>query len=281
MSIQANKMNQVEINRIQTLIEQAKEDNEVIEYEIIVDGLPAVKRTDSPERFSNYQRCVTPTTTYIRIILYYGKSNNSNAFEFWLKAVDDDEALDMSLGSTVAATKKSYTEKEREELLKNRKTKDTLAEENEKLKKELTDLKAEREEREKYIARIEEGIEKTKSKEYKQKFELGEIISLSLESYLKRNAQHFRGIPILSGLAGLDDTEQTQEQPQGEATFRKKGDPAPEQPLTLTEEQKEFLRFFSDLQKLFSAQEMVQIFSILDALSRDKTKIQTVLELVR
>lgn len=281
MSIQANKMNQVEINRIQTLIEQSKEDNEVIEFEIIVDGLPAVKRTDNPERFSNYQRCITPTTTYIRIILYYGKSNNSNAFEFWMNAHDDDEALEMSLGDLGKPTKKSYSEKEREELIKNRKTKDTLAEENEQLKKELAELKAVREQREKYIASIEEAIEKFKANGNRQKIEIGEVLSLGLEAFLKRNANLFKDIPVLNGLAGLGDNAQENQQPQGEATFRKKGEPATEQPVTLTEEQKEFLRFFSDLQKLFSTQEMVQVFSILEALSRDKSKIQTVLELVR
>jgi hypothetical protein len=110
---------------------------------------------------------------------------------------------------------------------------------------------------------------------------LGDVLSVALEGFVKRNAPAIAKATGFEGLAGAfsNNTEtNTQTQENSEASFKKKE--SGNSP-SLSEKEKEFIILFHELEKCFTQEEMLQIVGILQCLNKDKTQLIPVLELLQ
>lgn len=279
MPIQFDKFDQQKIDRLKSHLESMATKGQAKFYEIYVDALKAVPKTDNPSEFEGYEDYMTADTNQIKVVVYSsGQSPRNDQYVFAMKAKNGEEAFDMGLngiafrGFTTSELKSIKEQRDRKAL-------DNL--QIQELKSEIGELNAELDEKETYITQLENGIEAAKANGNKiGNVHIGEIVSVALEGLVKRNTHILAQVPGLDGLAGLIEKENQPavQQPATEVTFKKKdqSDSTPQ----LTEHQKEWLALFGEIQRHFSQSEIEQVIELLEALSKDKSKINPVLELV-
>jgi hypothetical protein len=245
-----------------------------IDYEILVDGFKAVRRTSDPDMFSMFENFVTADTRSIEVLLFTGSSNNNEKRIFYFGEVprerEKEEGLNgMDVRSLVDdEVKKKLQAKEYE----------SLREENSNLKKHITDLESEVEELEKYNARLEATRSPLNSF-------LGDIGSNLVESFIKRNPKLMSSIPGGEALAGLlqQDNAEVIDEPESEVSFKPKGTntsslSGEEHSSTkcLAEEEQAAILFVNQLKEKFTKEEFDQVLLILQTLADDKSKINLI-----
>lgn len=283
MPIQFDTFDQHKIDRLRGHLETLSGNGKAKFYEIHVDNLTAVPKTDEPKEFDGYEDYMTPGTNQVKIKIYNsGASPRNDQYVFSMKAKDTAEALSMGLeGLNV----RSYSGKEVEQLRQQKARKDRSEEEVEELENEVMELKNELIEKDEYIDKLEKAIEEAKANGNKiGGFHVGEILSVALEGIVRRNTHLIAQVPVLHGLAGIIDkdnqrTDMPAPEPASEVSFQKKT-AAPETP-SLTEQEKEFINLYREISRHFTEAEIGQLIRILDELSRDKTQIIPVLELLQ
>lgn len=282
MPIQFDKFDQQKVDRLKTHLEAMASKGQPKFYEIFVDSLKAVQKTDEPSEFDGYEDYMTAETNQIKIVIYCsGASPRNDQYVFSMKAQNQAEALDLGLNGMEFRT---FTKGDLATLRNNRDKKSLETQEILSLKKEIGELNTELDEKEVYIAQLERGIETAKTNGNKiGGIHLGEIVSVALEGIVRRNTHLIAQVPALNGIAGIidRDTEKTieqSEQPEGEASFKKK-EQTTSAPI-LTDQEKEFLKLFKEIQKHFTEEQMQQVIDILESLSQNKAQIRPVLELL-
>lgn len=281
MPIQFDAFSQPKIDRLKSHLEAMAEKGKAKFYEIYVDSMQAVPKTDEPKEFEGYEDYMTPDTNSVKILIYSSANSPRNEkYVFSMKAKTQEEALDMGLSGVAY---KSYSTKELDQLRVQRERKVNEQIEIHDLQKEIKELNGELDEKEEYIQKLEAGIEKAKANGNKiGGMHIGEIVSVALEGMVRRNTHLIAQVPALEGLAGIIDKDnerpvQSIQQPDAEVSFKKKTDSAP----TLSEQEKEFLALFNEIQRHFSEAEIGQIIEMLELLSKDKSKISPVLDLLQ
>lgn len=224
-----------------------------IDYEILVDGLKAVRRTNNPELFSMHENFIENDTRQVEVLFYLGTSKNNEKFLYYFGEDKENSAL-----NGVEQFKKEWEY-------------DQLKKENEELKEEVSELEDE-------IEGLEEKIiEYEKAKSPLNGF-IGEIGSSFVESFILRNPKLLAKIPGGQALAGLlENPETKQENPQdNEVSFRSTGSEAAEKAIPLSEDDKAAVLFVRQLKSAFDQKEFETICKILQSLADDKTGIEEV-----
>src|SRR5688572_32180887 len=75
-----------EQRKIDNLIEYLRlyqQKGQPIDYEIVVDGFKAVRRTNDPDMFTMFENFVTADTRSIEVLLFTGTSNNNEKRIFY------------------------------------------------------------------------------------------------------------------------------------------------------------------------------------------------------
>lgn len=279
MPVQFDKYDRQKVDNIKALIDSNAEKGVPNFYEIYVDGLKAVAKTNDPSQFDNFDNYMKEDTNTVKIILYgSGRSPRNEQFVFSRKAKDSQEALDLGLDGL---DKKSYTTKELKEMARERAKKNNDTEELEALRKKVAELEATIVEKDSYIAKMQDIIDIATANANKiGGVSIGTVISDFFDDVIRRNKAKIVKIKGLEGLAGFIDDEVPPSKPNekdGEASFRKK-DPAAK---VLSEKEKFFLALFEDMGQVFSPVEIDQIIGMLSRMSKDKALLTTVLELIK
>ena len=283
MPIQFDTFDQPKINRLKTHLESNAAKGQAKYYEIYVDNLRAVQKTDDPNEFEGYEDYMDPDTSQIKIVIYSsGASPRNDQYVFSLKAKNSREALDQGLDGLTFQT---FTKNDLTQLRVARDKKNSDVLEIQSLKQEVGELNEELDEKVAYIERLETGIEQAKANANKLGgVHLGEIVSVALEGLVRRNTHLIAQVPALNGLAGIidKDSERTTNPvphpaPESEVTFKKKEE-QPEAP-GLNEQQKYFLQLFSVIRQHFNEKQFEQVMDLLEYLSKDKTKLEAALAL--
>src|SRR5690349_5580090 len=124
MPIQFDFFDQQKVDRLKNhLVAMAAKQNPKF-YEIFVDSLTAVPKTDEPNEFEGYEDYMSPDTKEIKIKIYNsGSSPRNDQYVFSLKAKDREEALREGVNGLPAksysrnslyALKEEYEQKENE-----------------------------------------------------------------------------------------------------------------------------------------------------------------------
>ena len=283
MPIQFDKFDQQKIDRLKSHLESMASKGTPKFYEIFVDGLKAVPKTDEPKEFEGYEDYMTPSTNQIKIVVYCsGASPRNDQYVYSMKAKDNEEALDFGLNGIAI---KSFTTNELKELRLQRDQKAAYKSEINGLNQEIDELYKELDEKKAYIERLENAVEIAKANGNKiGGVHLGEVLSVAFDGLLKKNAHKIEKSLGVEGLAGFLNSEEkpsaeTKTQTDTEVTIKKKSesDSTPE----LSEQDKGFLALFREIQKHFSQSEFDQVIEVVEKMSKDKTKIALILDLLK
>jgi len=279
MPIQFDKFDQQKVDNLKTHLDSSAKKGVPKTYEIHVDGVKAVMKTDDPNEFYNYEAYMKEDTNEIKFIIY--GSNNSprnDQYSFSLKAKSQKEALDFGLDGF---SSKAYSQADIREMVAKRAKQLEESEELELLRIKVKDQDKKLQENKELVDTMQQIIDKAKENGNKiGGMHVGDILSLALEGFVKRNAPAIARATGFEGLAGAFAAEyNTQQTPDNsETSFRKKEDSGEN---SLSEHEKEFVLLFHELEKCFGQQEMLQIIEILQIISKDKSLLTPILELVQ
>lgn len=280
MSIIKSNYSSGKITLLRQLLENNAEAGTPSDYEIRVDGMKVVPRTNNPELFDNHEDFVNQDTAEITVIIYDGNSRRSTRHVMSMKEPKKD--MPPPPAPTLSGLE---IEKMLEEKLKAQREAFAL----DLLKKENKELKEQIEETEDYTGKLEEAVGVAKSNGNKiGGIHWGEIAGVALEGMIKRNAHLIAKIPGAEGLAGIlggaDQTKLPEKQePVCNASFKEKGEDAKEEneneeegdDENLSEEERDQKGFLKQLQDHFKTEEKVKlIFALLNLLVKNPEAIE-------
>jgi len=282
MPIQFDKFDQQKVDRLKSHLESMADKGTPKFYEIFVDGLKAVQKTDDPKQFEGYEDYMRADTNEIKIVIYCsGASPRNDQYVFAMKAKSNEEALDLGLNGIVM---KSFSHNDLKKLKFQRDQKVALNSEVKELNEEIDGLYKELDEKNAYIETLEKAVLEAKANGNKiGGIHAGEVLSVALNGLLKQHAPAIEKLSGMDGLAGLLQQDnstpvENKSQAEGEVTVikKKQTESTPE----LTDQEKSFLALFREIQKHFSQLEMDQIIEIIEILSKDKNQINIILDLL-
>jgi hypothetical protein len=234
-----------------------------VDYEIRVDGLAVVSRTNDPAQFDEYKKYVIDSTNTVNVILYEGQSrNNTNHMFVKYKEVKQQWQPYMDLSPEQAKDMIIAHEKRQWE-------NDELKRENERLRKKLEDAEDEQEESEETIAGLEQKLRD-------REMNFGHVASYAVEGAIRRGIPFIAKIPGAEGIMKfLEENDLVSESP-GKTYFvsdklRKK---ARQENQSSSHESPETISTAQILNKEFSKDKMNAISEILVSLAKRPEAIE-------
>jgi hypothetical protein len=263
MSVIHHAYSAEKINSFKGILLGKSQKGKPVDYEIRVDGLAVVSRTNDPAQFDEYKKYVIDSTNTINVILYEGQSrNNTNHMFVKYKEVKQQWQPYMDLSPEQAKDMIIAHEKRQWE-------NDELKRENERLRKKLEDAEDEQEESEETITKLEQKI-------INRHKNWGHIASYALEGAIRRGIPFIAKIPGAEGLMKfLEDNDLVSES--GEKTYfvsdklRKK---ARQENRSAAQESPEAISTAQILDKEFSKDKMSAISGILLSLAKRPEAIE-------
>lgn len=269
MPIQFDKYDQLKIDRLRSHLELLAKRGIPKHYEIFVDGLKAVQKTNDPSEFDAYETYMMEDTAQIRIVMYHsGASPRNDQYVFSLKAKSSQEALDISLdGYSLRKLSKAELGElkiEREHHIAESQEVQRLNEELEKAKAALEKQKEDTRGWEEAARKEREKLELLKAdREAKSVETIGEIIQLATNG-----KSLFSKLNIPLGGASDEPQNQANDTP---ATFSKKSEG--DKNAEFENLKAMFMQLFLDTVSDMNGEEMVQYGVVLDRFRQDKTLI--------
>ncbi len=269
-------------------------------YEIQVDGIRAVPKTNDPDLFETHENYVSEDSKAITIIIYDGSSKRNNRHVFYVHAESDQIAVESGLNGTNLDN--TFSRKDIERIRRDKEKNLNNLLKKEEYEKQISDLKNDMQEADKkhkteisekdqHIAALEDGIVKLKEHYHHQGYELGDILSGTINSLIKNNPATVAKIPIVGDLAGFFGSN---ESPNGQAPDEKKEDAEvkfsksgaasqsdPEQKSALDEiglNEAGFLKLLQNFKQHFTKEEFTQVVEIIARLSEDKSSLEALLQ---
>jgi hypothetical protein len=263
MPITHDNYDQLKIDKLKHYLEDMTAKGHAKPYEIFVDSLKVVPKTEDPKEFDNYEYYMNDDTEKIRIQIYNSNlSPRNDQYCFYVKQHKQDKGLN-GLGDIENIIQEKLTARDKEHEAK-------------RIQEELVETKQKLEDAEEYIEELEEKLEQSTSDKHKLKnIDLVELGSAVLGKLAEKNADVLSGMG-LTGFGNKETKQLEQPQPQGEATFQKKA----AEPDPLTEEQQQYIATLQQLQARFDEQQMVAVIGILNQLMEDPSHVNTVAELL-
>lgn len=267
--VSKHKYDPVQVQRLADLVRIYHDRGQPFDYEILIDGLKVVRRTNDPDMFFIFENFVTPDSKALEVLFYVGSSNVNEKRMFIFGDVPEEKEIGLSGVEVDARVREGVkegieTHKKEWQYLQAQK-------ENENLKQQVAEL-------EKQVKRMEtEKQELIESQSPLQEF-LGQAGASFVESFLKRNPQVLKSIPGGEALAGLIDNSKTNadsSEPSNDASVSFQ--PKSESATTLTEEDRTAIVFVNQLKAKFTKDEFDKVLVILQTLADDKSKIEPVL----
>ncbi len=275
MSEIIEKYDPEKIDLIRMKLEQSFKSGTPEYYEILVDEMPIVKRTNDLSMFDTIRAYMAKGFNKISFRLYgtspkswrhihrsfivnneQNNGNNNNN----LSGVDIDARINEKL------------KQERERW------------ETELLKKELAETKGQLEDAEKYIEQLEDSIEVIRKEKSTLGNQWGGVASVAIEEVLKKNAQKLSDVPLLGGIAhalasGDNNTSiENNNEPDTEVTFKKKG--SGENENALSEQDKHYLLILHNMEEQLDNEQLTKVMLIFEKMVNEPENITPVAELL-
>lgn len=272
--ISKERYEQKKIDRLINHLRIYHEKGEPIDFEILVDGFKAVRRTSDLEMFSLYEDFIDGDTNTVEFLFYTGNSNNNHKHIF-------------HFGETSRNEQKTEHQKEEmngidlDERIEEGVQKRLREEQFTVLQAENKDLQDEVKDLEKEVERLEREKTELVARQSPLNSVLGELGSSFVESLIRRNPKIIAAIPGGQALAGLIESEPSVEsQPEEtEVSFQSMSSSASMngEVKVLTEEQQAAIQFVNQLKSQFIKEEFDKVLLILQTLADDKSKIDLII----
>src|ERR1051326_1421187 len=258
-----------QMNRLQRHLINCSEQNTPKFYEIIVDGIKVISRTNNPSEFGGYKGHLDRDAKNLRVIIYNDNGfENKDEYNYSLREEKENKNqltgpldLDQRINEKITAAKKEW--------------------DYDHMVKEKAQLEADLRQANEYIETLEKRIEGLKNKKFQLgDVNIGEIASVMFEGIIRRNKDKIAKLPGLEGLMGIFDDSPAQlseakQEKETEVTFERETSSEP------SEEEKIFIAVAHWLKDNFSKEELPQVDFILKAFAQDKKLIGTVFELLK
>lgn len=273
MPVTNDNFDQLKIDKLRHYLEDMAAKGHPKPYEIFVDALKVVPKTEDPKDFDGYEYYMNENTEKVRILIYNSQLTNRNdQYCFYVQKNATDKPLN-GLGDLDGIIQEKLAAREREYELN-------------KLKEELEETKKQLEEAEEYTEQLEQELETVKSNKFKLgNIHLGELASYAMESIVRRNPQFLTKLPGGEALAGVIEQDNLEREKkkldaspevESEASFQKKGGTSE----ALTEEQKRQLAFIEQLQGAFNQEQLETVMHIIQKMADDTSQIPTIAQLL-
>ncbi len=197
MSIVIEKYTANRVNLLHQMLVNDAEQGQPRDYEIKVDDLKVVQRTDDPERFHQHEEFVQPDTQCITISIFDGGSRRCAKYQLYLG--DTRPNLKEATLSGIEDTIQEKITAERRQW------------EYEQIKKEKEDLEKQLAEAEEYAEDLEKALKATREEfdALKQKrvgmaeMNAGKMLGFAADYLVKNQSSLVKKMPLLSGLSGI------------------------------------------------------------------------------
>ncbi len=264
MPVTNDKYDQLKIDKLKHFLIEMAAKGQPRPFEIFVDALKVVPKTEDPKEFDTYEYYMNEDTEKIRILIYNSAATPRNdQYCFYVQQNKPEKTLN-GLGDLdgIIQEKLSARDREHEARL---------------IKEELEEIKKQLEEAEEYAEELERQLEESKNNKYKLgKLDLVELGGAVLEKLAVKNATALEKI----GLAGLISPVATSEQvPQAEetnASFQKKA----EGELDLKPEHLQYIPVLQQLDNTFERPQLETVMKIIGRFAEEPSHLQTVAELL-
>ena len=273
MAIINETYDQFKIDKLKHFIEDMAAKGQPKPFEIFVDNLKVIPRTEDAKEFENYEYYMNENTEKIRIVIYNSnRSPRNEQYCFLVQQNHQSKSLN-GLGEIENLIQEKLTAKDREYELK-------------KIQEQLVETKEQLEEAEEYAETLEAQIEDMKVNKFRMgNLNLAELASVMAESFVRRNPHLIAKIPGAESLAGIiiEDNETlhkkqiTETVTEGEVSFKKKTT----NNETLTEEEKRYAVFLAQLEQTFNEAQLADIMQVLQKLAEQPTQLEVIKKLLK
>lgn len=272
MPVTTEQYDQLKIDKLRHFLEAQAEKGMAKPFEIFVDNLKVVAKTDNPKEFDSYEFYMNEDTEKVRILIYNSNlSPRNDQYCFMVQKTVGGKSLN-GLGEIESIVQEKLAARDREYEMN-------------RLREELEAAKQDLEETEEYAEKLEKEIQDLKQNKFKLNgTDIPAFVGSVLESIARRNPQALAKLPFggeaLAGFIQQDNKElearslNQQSSPESNVSFQKETTPE------ITEEEKRYLAYLKAFEKNLT-QEQAEMFNlILQAMVNDPLLIPTVLDLI-
>ena len=264
MPVTNDNYDQHKIDKLKHFLENMAGKGQSKPFEIFVDSLKVVPRTEDPKEFDSYEYYMNEDTEKIKVVIYNSNlSPRNEQYCFYVQQNKQEKSLN-GLGEIDNIIQEKLTAREREIQLTN-------------LKQELEHTKEQLEEAEEYAEQLEEQLAEAKSNKYK----LGslDLVDLAMQG-IGRLAEKNADLLSKVGLEGFavsnqkqidaNPTEETQ------ASFQRKIENGPQ----ITPQHLQYIPVLQQLDAAFDKSQFDIEMQILAKFSGDPDSLTSVAELL-
>ena len=263
MPVSNDKYDQLKIDKLKHFLMEMAARGQARPFEIFVDNLKVIPKTEDPKEFDNYEYYMNEDTEKIRILIYNSAATPRNdQYCFYVQQNKPEKSLN-GLGDLdgIIQEKLSARDREHEARL---------------MKEELEETKKQLEEAEEYAEQLERQLEEAKSNKYKLgKLDLVELGGAVLEKLAVKNAGTLEKIG-LAGLVAPNNTVGTATTEETNASFQKKS----ESPPDLKPEHLQYIPVLQQLDAAFERPQLEIVMKVIAKFSEEPEQLQTVAELL-
>ncbi|RYY91020.1 MAG: hypothetical protein EOO15_00320 [Chitinophagaceae bacterium] len=269
MPVTNDEYDQLKIDKLRHFLEAHAEKGMAKPYEIFVDNLKVVSKTEDPKEFDSYEFYMNEDTEKVRILIYNSNlspRNDQYCFSVQRHKADKGGGLgeiDNIIQEKLAARDREY--------------------EMNRLREELQSVKEELEDSEEYNEKLEKEIQFLKESKFKLgNINIAELASVALEGIVRRNPQMLTKLPGGEALAGmvvqdnLDREKQLQQptglQPEPEVSFQRKEQAGPQ----VSEDELRQLAFLRQLTEGFDTRQIELFNIVLGRVSQDPALLEQI-----
>jgi len=265
-----DKYSPEKIDRLRLYLQQVHEDGFPLYYEIKVDDLMVVPKTNNPALFEKFQLHLDDDSLKVSIYIYKGNSNYSDKYHFYINAKSKEEAVQLS-GLEDNSKQNQLTENQ----LQKRDISDLqgkISEQDEKLRQA-----------EEYITTLESEVEKFRGKKFHMgDINLAELSSIMLEGIIRRNTHLLAQIPGAESLAGVIENDNKTKKPDSaenaNASFSKESDFDPLE--NLPDHVRMYISFMEQLADSLEQEQLDELMEIINHVKYYPDKIKTIKSLL-
>jgi len=269
MPVTQQKFDQFKVDKIKHFLEDMVDKGQPRLYEIFVDNLKVVPKTEDVRQFDTYEQYMDEDTEKVRVLVYNsGLSPRNDQFCFIVQPGHPEKSAG-GLGEIDTIVQEKLAARDREYQM-------------EALRKELEAARTQVEEIEEEAEGLRQELEAVRAGRERKQIKGIEVISILLEGFVRRNPQLLQKIPGGEALAGLieqdnlDKSGQLPAEPVTEATFRKKQEAGP----ALAPEQLRYIETLHQLEATFQQPDLETVMQILARFAETPDTLKTVAELL-
>jgi hypothetical protein len=260
MPVTNDKFDQLKIDKLKHFLEDMASKGQAKPFEIFVDSLKVVPKTEDPKDFDSYEFYMNEDTEKIRILIYNSNlSPRNDQYCFYVQQNKQEKPLN-GLGDLDGIIQEKLNARDKEYELN-------------RLKEELEETKAQLEESEEYADKLEQQLEEAKSNKYKLgKLDLIDFGTLVLGRIAEKNSDLLAKV----GLEGLGNNQKqiaTSETENTEASFQKKTETP-----NISAEQLQYIPVLQQLDAAFDKLSLEVVMLILGKFSEDPDILSSVAE---